>query len=97
MKLSSMFQLEFICCLSMKYRCRLRQKLNELTASKSKDKSSGITINDFVIKAAALACKKRPETNSIWMEKSIRQSVISLFSSFNLSEYQLDTKQWILI
>jgi len=57
----------------MKYNCRLRQKLNELTASKSKDKSRGITINDFVIKAAALACKKRPETNSIWMEKSIRQ------------------------
>jgi pyruvate dehydrogenase E2 component (dihydrolipoamide acetyltransferase) len=52
---------------------KLRQKLNELTASKSKDKSRGITINDFVIKAAALACKKRPETNSIWMEKSIRQ------------------------
>ena len=57
----------------MDYRFRLRQKLNELTASKSKDKSGGITINDFVIKAAALACKKRPETNSIWMEKSIRQ------------------------
>jgi pyruvate dehydrogenase E2 component (dihydrolipoamide acetyltransferase) len=52
---------------------RLRQKLNDLTASKSKEKSHGITLNDFIIKAAALACKKRPETNSIWMEKSIRQ------------------------
>jgi pyruvate dehydrogenase E2 component (dihydrolipoamide acetyltransferase) len=40
---------------------------------KSKDKSSGITVNDFIIKAASLACKKRPETNSIWMDKSIRQ------------------------
>ncbi|CAF5221832.1 unnamed protein product, partial [Rotaria magnacalcarata] len=39
----------------------------------AKDKSRGITINDFIIKAAALACKKRPETNSVWMEKSIRQ------------------------
>ncbi len=38
-----------------------------------KDKSRGITINDFIIKAAALACKKRPETNSVWMDKSIRQ------------------------
>ena len=55
---------------------RLRQKLNEILAPKSKDskdKSRGITINDFLIKAAALACKRRPETNSIWMEKSIRQ------------------------
>lgn len=55
---------------------KLRQKLNELLAPKSKDskdKSRGITINDFLIKAAALACKRRPETNSIWMEKSIRQ------------------------
>lgn len=60
----------------IEYLIRLRQKLNELTASKSKDlksKSQGISINDFVIKAAALACKKRPETNSIWLEKSIRQ------------------------
>jgi pyruvate dehydrogenase E2 component (dihydrolipoamide acetyltransferase) len=39
----------------------------------SKDKTRGITINDFVIKAAALACKKQPETNSVWMDKSIRQ------------------------
>jgi pyruvate dehydrogenase E2 component (dihydrolipoamide acetyltransferase) len=55
---------------------RLRGKLNDMLAPKSKDskeKSRGITINDFVVKAAALACKKRPETNSIWMEKSIRQ------------------------
>ncbi|CAF2562640.1 unnamed protein product [Rotaria sp. Silwood2] len=55
---------------------KLREKLNNMLTPKSKDskdKARGITINDFVIKAAALACKKRPETNSIWMEKSIRQ------------------------
>lgn len=56
---------------------QLRQKLNDLTSPKTKDpkqqKSSGLTITDFVAKAAALACKKRPETNSIWMENSIRQ------------------------
>ncbi|CAF1046042.1 unnamed protein product [Rotaria sordida] len=55
---------------------KLREKLNDMLTSKSKDpkdKSRGITINDFIIKAAALACKKRPEANSIWMEKSIRQ------------------------
>jgi pyruvate dehydrogenase E2 component (dihydrolipoamide acetyltransferase) len=44
-----------------------------MLTSKSKDKTRGITINDFVIKAAALACKKQPETNSVWMDKSIRQ------------------------
>ena len=38
-----------------------------------KDKSRGLTITDFIVKAAALACKNRPETNSVWMEKSIRQ------------------------
>lgn len=52
---------------------KLRQKLNDMLTSKSKDKSRSITVNDFIIKAAALACKKRPETNSIWMDKSIRQ------------------------
>jgi pyruvate dehydrogenase E2 component (dihydrolipoamide acetyltransferase) len=71
MKFLSMFVFKFIHLIE--YNFRLRQKLNELTASKSKEKSGGITINDFIIKAAALACKKRPETNSIWLEKSIRQ------------------------
>ncbi|CAF3372761.1 unnamed protein product [Rotaria sp. Silwood1] len=55
---------------------KLREKLNSMLTPKSKDpkdKPRGITINDFIIKAAALACKKRPETNSIWMEKTIRQ------------------------
>ncbi|CAF1018107.1 unnamed protein product [Adineta ricciae] len=55
---------------------KLRGKLNDLIAPKSKDgtsKSRGVTLNDFIIKAAALACKKRPETNSVWMEKTIRQ------------------------
>ena len=56
--------------------CRLREKLNAMLAPKSKDakdKSQGVTINDFIVKAAALACKKRPETNSVWMDKTIRQ------------------------
>lgn len=55
---------------------KLRQKLNEMVAPKGKDgkeKGRGLTVNDFIVKAAALACKKRPETNSIWMEKVIRQ------------------------
>jgi len=31
------------------------------------------SINDFIVKAAALSCKKVPETNSIWMDTKIRQ------------------------
>uniref|UniRef100_A0A182NTK2 dihydrolipoyllysine-residue acetyltransferase n=1 Tax=Anopheles dirus TaxID=7168 RepID=A0A182NTK2_9DIPT len=32
-----------------------------------------LSINDFVIKAAAMACKKVPEANSAWMDTVIRQ------------------------
>lgn len=45
---------------------RLRTKLN--TVSKSK-----ISVNDFVIKAAAMASVRVPETNSAWMGDFIRK------------------------
>lgn len=32
-----------------------------------------LSVNDFIIKAAALACKKVPEANSAWMDSFIRQ------------------------
>lgn len=32
-----------------------------------------LSINDFIIKAAAMACKKVPEANSAWMDTIIRQ------------------------
>lgn len=32
-----------------------------------------ISLNDFIIKAAALACLKVPEVNSSWQESYIRQ------------------------
>ncbi|XP_058451297.1 dihydrolipoyllysine-residue acetyltransferase component of pyruvate dehydrogenase complex, mitochondrial isoform X2 [Malaya genurostris] len=32
-----------------------------------------LSINDFIIKAAAMACKKVPEANSAWMDSVIRQ------------------------
>lgn len=32
-----------------------------------------ISVNDFVIKAASLACQKIPEVNSSWQETFIRQ------------------------
>lgn len=32
-----------------------------------------ISVNDFIIKATALACRKVPEANSSWMDSVIRQ------------------------
>ena len=32
-----------------------------------------LSVNDFVIKASAFACKKVPEVNSAWMDTFIRQ------------------------
>jgi pyruvate dehydrogenase E2 component (dihydrolipoamide acetyltransferase) len=32
-----------------------------------------ISVNDFIIKASALACLKVPEANSSWMDTVIRQ------------------------
>lgn len=47
----------------------IRRTLNEQLA---KDNMK-ISLNDLVIKAAALACKKVPEANSHWMDTHIRQ------------------------
>ena len=49
--------------------CRLRQQINKTHAGELK-----ISVNDFVIKAAALALRKVPEANSSWMETFIRQN-----------------------
>lgn len=51
-------------------------KIIELRAqfNKSLEKSGKkLSINDFVIKAAAIACKKVPECNSAWLGNVIRQ------------------------
>lgn len=51
-------------------------KVLELRArfNKSLEKSgSKLSVNDFVIKAAAIACKKVPEVNSAWLGNVIRQ------------------------
>lgn len=47
----------------------LRQKLNKLL---EKD-GLKLSINDFIIKAASLACKNVPEANSAWMDTVIRE------------------------
>jgi len=45
---------------------KVRSKLNKVSQHK-------ISVNDMVIKAAALACMKVPQTNSSWMGDYIRQ------------------------
>lgn len=47
----------------------LRKKMNELLEKEGVK----LSINDFIIKASALACKKVPEANSSWMDSFIRQ------------------------
>jgi pyruvate dehydrogenase E2 component (dihydrolipoamide acetyltransferase) len=47
----------------------LRSQLNDRL---SKDKVK-LSVNDFVIKATALACKAVPEVNSYWMGDFIRR------------------------
>ncbi|XP_033726536.1 dihydrolipoyllysine-residue acetyltransferase component of pyruvate dehydrogenase complex, mitochondrial-like [Pecten maximus] len=48
---------------------RLRRDLNEVLA---KDDIK-LSVNDFIIKASALSCRKVPEANSSWMDNYIRQ------------------------
>lgn len=47
----------------------LRKKLNGLTEKEGVK----LSVNDFIVKAAALACKKVPEANSAWMDTFIRE------------------------
>lgn len=48
---------------------KIRSKLNK-SLEKQKMK---VSVNDFIIKAAATACQKVPEANSAWMDTVIRQ------------------------
>lgn len=52
---------------------KVREKLNDLLA-KGTVGGTKISVNDFIIKASALACLRAPETNSFWMESFIRQN-----------------------
>lgn len=47
----------------------VRKELNKMLEGKSK-----ISVNDFIIKASALACLKVPEANSSWLDTVIRQN-----------------------
>jgi len=50
---------------------RVRADLNELL----KKDNIKLSVNDFIVKAAALACRKVPQANSSWQDTFIRQSV----------------------
>lgn len=50
---------------------KLRNKLNEHLEKEGVK----LTINDFIVKATAIACKRVPEANSAWMDSFIRQCV----------------------
>ncbi|NXG58639.1 ODP2 dehydrogenase, partial [Hemiprocne comata] len=47
----------------------LRKELNQVVSDNTK-----LSVNDFIIKASALACLKVPEANSSWMDTVIRQN-----------------------
>lgn len=48
---------------------KIRDELNEVL----KSENFKLSVNDFLIKASALACLKVPEANSSWMDTVIRQ------------------------
>ncbi|XP_067827081.1 LOW QUALITY PROTEIN: dihydrolipoyllysine-residue acetyltransferase component of pyruvate dehydrogenase complex, mitochondrial [Heptranchias perlo] len=48
----------------------LRKQLNE----EIKSENIKLSVNDFLIKASALACLKVPEANSSWLDTTIRQN-----------------------
>lgn len=48
---------------------KLRKDLNELL----KKENVKLSVNDFIIKASALSCRKVPEANSSWQETFIRR------------------------
>ncbi|XP_046397471.1 dihydrolipoyllysine-residue acetyltransferase component of pyruvate dehydrogenase complex, mitochondrial [Ischnura elegans] len=60
----------------------LRKELNDMLAAAHKKATKGqegeskptkLSVNDFIIKAAALACRKVPEANSSWLGSVIRE------------------------
>ena len=59
-------------------RRRLRAELNaELKAEAKKgEQATKLSVNDFIMKASALACRRVPEVNSAWMDNFVRQCAL---------------------
>jgi pyruvate dehydrogenase E2 component (dihydrolipoamide acetyltransferase) len=51
----------------------VRASLNARAVKKDGDKAVKLSVNDFIIKAAALACKTVPQVNSSWQDGFVRQ------------------------
>lgn len=47
---------------------KLRTELNNTLAPENK-----LSVNDFIVKASALACRKIPQVNSSWLDNAVRQ------------------------
>lgn len=62
--------LVFLCTFGINFsnHCSLRRQLNERGQGEYK-----LSVNDFLVKAAALSMSKVPEVNSSWEEDHIRQ------------------------
>lgn len=56
---------------------KLREVFNKTLGEK--DKSAKLSVNDFIMKAVALALADVPEANSAWLGEVIRQYVTVLF------------------
>jgi pyruvate dehydrogenase E2 component (dihydrolipoamide acetyltransferase) len=50
----------------------LRKELNAHSAPQEEDSSYRLSVNDFVIRASALALKRVPEANASWTDEAIR-------------------------
>ncbi|XP_030383585.1 dihydrolipoyllysine-residue acetyltransferase component of pyruvate dehydrogenase complex, mitochondrial [Scaptodrosophila lebanonensis] len=48
-------------------------KFRALVNKKYEKQGARVSVNDFIIKATAIACRKVPEANSAWMDTIIRQ------------------------
>ncbi|XGW03933.1 hypothetical protein V3C99_015236 [Haemonchus contortus] len=53
---------------------KVREKLNALLSQGTSGSKTKISVNDFIVKASALACLRVPEANSFWMDTFIRQN-----------------------
>lgn len=66
--------LSFIICHIIRIRKKLNAILEKMAKNNNIEKAQKLSINDFIIKASALACLRVPAANSFWMDTFIRQN-----------------------
>ena len=70
---------------------KLREVFNKSLGEK--DKSAKLSVNDFIVKATALALNDVPEANSAWLGEVIRQCVTLWFFLSSCAHFFADTKR----